>query len=199
MPRPAPIPIPSRRTDSHGHTASGSVSSSSSSLSSSGLYIPVHKRARGSISPASPSKVTPLPCRKQAPTAGERPQRRSTPAATDAGTPAQAPHTAHDRVYTISTLLALSRSPLSRISDKDLATIHENVPEILRDQRPRKAATQGGNAGPGVVSLAPRRRPIGRTQEHRRLSATVANWMPDVVDWRARRPIVEASVTVSVA
>ncbi|KAG2065686.1 hypothetical protein BDR04DRAFT_1108108 [Suillus decipiens] len=109
--------------------------------SSSGLYIPVHRRA------ASPSSSS------------------SSVASSPTNSLSSLPHDSLPYIYTASDLLLLASSPLSRLSREELSALRTAAPEIVQSRRQRKSHEWHMNHG-SSWSGNPRRRSQFSSRSH---------------------------------
>lgn len=109
--------------------------------SSSGLYIPVHRRAPSPSSSSSSGVSSP----------------------TDSLSPL--PHDSLPYVYTPSDLLLLASSPLSKLSREELSALRAAAPEIVQSRRQRKSHEWHMNRG-SSWSGNPRRRSQFSSRSH---------------------------------
>ncbi|KAI0667267.1 hypothetical protein C8Q78DRAFT_1054975 [Trametes maxima] len=179
----SPIAIPSPNCRSR----ETSPAARSLPASSSGLYVPVHRR--GASASYSPDRIASLSTRNI--TAKSR-TRSASPFASNhldnTSIPAASTIPTASRIYSPSALLALSSSPSIGLSPSQRAQVDAHVPLMLSrttSPSPRPNKVTGGRADsqkPDSTSEAPRRRRTGRKPNVRVAPAVSAD-----VDGRRRR------------
>ncbi|KAG6829106.1 hypothetical protein H0H92_005648 [Tricholoma furcatifolium] len=139
-------------------SASSSRSSSPTLVSSrASVYIPVHKRSKGSFNTPSIGSLT--PCSSSS--------RASTTTLSDSDSGIYPPPNA-GLVYSRDILLNLANSPLSRMPQSQRDILRVEVPEVITNRKQRKAIEYFNQMNTVLNSTSSVPSPVSRSSDRRR-------------------------------